>query len=118
MSSFAAQADVLVNVFDIQLSNSRSYRGDDKGIVERHFITLQAEFKPYVGGIVQPVNGKKRLGRRYELDAELTLKSFTEMIIHIVINYNNQHVVKGYDFSEDMPEELSAVPVELWNWGY
>ncbi|MGO0309674.1 Mu transposase C-terminal domain-containing protein [Endozoicomonas acroporae] len=111
------QADVLVNVFDIQLSNSRSYRGDDKGIVERHFNTIQAEFKPYVGGIVEPVNGKKRLGRRYELDAELTLKAFTEMIIHIVINHNNQHVVKGYDFAEDIPEELSAVPVELWNWG-
>ena len=111
------QADVLVNAFNIQLSNSRSYRGDDKGGVERYFNTMQAKFRPYVGGIVEPVNGKKRLGRRYELDAELTLRAFTETVIHIIINYNTRHVVKDYDFSEDMPDDLSAVPLQLWNWG-
>lgn len=111
------QADVLVNVFDIQLSNSRSYRGDDKGVGERHFKSLQAKFRPYVAGVVEPVNGKKRLGRRYELDAELTLHSFTKMMIYMVINYNHQHVVKSYDFAADMPEVLPAVPIQLWNWG-
>jgi hypothetical protein len=111
------QADVLVNAFNIQLSNSRSYRGDDKGGVERYFNTLQTKFRPYIGGIVEPVNGKKRLGRRYELDAELTLHAFTETVIHIIINYNTWHVVKDYDFAEDMPEDLPAVPLQLWNWG-
>jgi hypothetical protein len=111
------QADALVNVFNIQLSNSRSYRGDDKGVVERHFNTLQAKFRPFAGGIVEPVNGKKRLGKDYRLDAELSLHAFTKMIIHIVLHYNKEHVVKGYDFSPDMPEELVANPMELWNWG-
>lgn len=111
------QADALVNVFNIQLSNSRSYRGDDKGVVERHFNTLQAKFRPFAGGIVEPVNGKKRLGKDYRLDAELSLHAFTKMIIHIVLHYNKEHVVKGYDFAPDMPEELVANPLELWNWG-
>ncbi|MCG9731112.1 Mu transposase C-terminal domain-containing protein [Shewanella sp. Isolate13] len=111
------QADVLVNAFNIQLSNSRSYRGDDKGGVERYFNTLQTTFKPYIGGIVEPVNGKKRLGRRYELDAELTLSAFTETVIHIILHYNTRHVVKDYDFAEDMPDDLPAVPLQLWNWG-
>lgn len=111
------QADVLVNAFDIQLSNARSYRGDDKGGVEQFFRTVQATFKPYVGGIVEPINGKKRLGYRYELDAELTLHEFTKIVINIVINYNNFHVVSGYDFAADMPPDLPAVPIELWNWG-
>ncbi|RCU51049.1 transcriptional antiterminator [Corallincola holothuriorum] len=111
------QADVLVNAFNVQLSNSRSYRGDDKGGVERYFNTLQTKFKPYISGIVEPVNGKKRLGRRYELDAELTLAAFTETVIHIIINYNTRHVVKDYDFAKDMPDELPAVPLQLWNWG-
>ncbi|MBL4828758.1 MAG: DDE-type integrase/transposase/recombinase [Aliivibrio sp.] len=111
------QADVLVNAFNIQLSNSRSYRGDDKGGVERYFNTLQTKFRPYVGGIVEPVNGKKRLGYRYELDADLTLHAFTEIVIHIIINYNTRHVVKEYDFAEDMPDDLPAVPTQLWNWG-
>ena len=111
------QADVLVNAFNIQLSNSRSYRGDDKGIVEQTFHYIQAKIRPYVGGIVEPVNGKKRLGYRYELDAELNLKAFTEVIIHIVINHNNHNVISGYDFAYDMPEDLPANPIQLWNWG-
>lgn len=111
------QADTLVNRFGIQLSNSRAYRGDDKGICERHFKTIQAEFKPYVGGVVEPVNGKKRTGKRYELDAELGLSAFTEMMIHLVLRHNNSHVIKGYDFAPDMPDNLPAIPAELWNWG-
>lgn len=111
------QADVLVNRFGIQLSNSRAYRGDDKAICERFFGTIQGKFRPYVGGVVEPVNGKKRNGKRYELDAVLNLREFTEMLINLVIIYNTQHVVEGYDFAPDMPTDLPAVPRELWNWG-
>lgn len=111
------QADVLVNRFNIQLSNSRAYRGDDKAICERFFNTIQSKFRPYVGGVVEPVNGKKRAGKRYELDAELNLSDFTQMLINLVIIYNTQHVVEGYDFAPDMPTDLPAVPRELWNWG-
>ena len=111
------QADVLVNRFNIQLSNSRAYRGDDKAICERFFNTIQGKFRPYVGGVVEPVNGKKRTGKRFELDAELNLSEFTQMLINLVIIYNTQHVVEGYDFAPDMPTDLPAVPRELWNWG-
>lgn len=111
------QADVLVNRFNIQLSNARAYRGDDKGICERAFNTMQAGFRPYAGGIVEPINGKKRIGRRYELDAELSLSAFTELMIRLVINHNTHHVVSGYDLAPDMPDDLPAVPLELWNWG-
>ncbi|WP_323750371.1 Mu transposase C-terminal domain-containing protein [Marinobacter sp.] len=111
------QADVLVNRFNIQLSNSRAYRGDDKAICERFFNTIQSQFRPYVGGVVEPVNGKKRAGKRYELDAQLNLPEFTELLINLVIGYNTQHVVEGYDFAPDMPTDLPAVPRELWNWG-
>lgn len=111
------QADVLVNRFGVQLSNSRAYRGDDKAICERFFNTIQSQFRPYVGGVVEPVNGKKRNGKRYELDAVLNLSEFTEMLINLVIVYNTQHVIGGYDFAPDMPSDLPAVPLDLWNWG-
>lgn len=111
------QADVLVNRFNIKLSNTRAYRGDDKGGVERGFHSVQAQYKPYTPGTVEPVNGKKRTGHRYELDATLTLKAFTKNVIHQVLHHNNRHVVDGYDFAEDMPDNLPAVPIHLWNWG-
>lgn len=111
------QTDVLVNRFNIEIHNSRAYRGDDKAICERFFDTIQSKFRPYVGGVVEPVNGKKRAGKRYELDAVLNLREFTTMLINLVIVYNTRHVVGGYDFAPDMPTDLPAVPRELWNWG-
>ncbi len=111
------QADVLVNRFGVQLSTSRAYRGDDKGIVERYFNTIQTQFRPHVPGLVEPVNGKKRIGKRYELDATLNLRDFSKILIHLVINYNNNHPVDRYDFAPDMPEDLAPIPLELWNWG-
>ena len=111
------QSDVVVNRFGITISNSRSRRGDDKGTVERQFNTTHARLKPYVAGVVEPINGKKRLGKRYELDAELNLEEFTRLIVKLVLHQNMNHVVRNYDFSQDMPTDLPAVPIQLWNWG-
>lgn len=111
------QADVLVNRLGVTLTNTRAYLGSDKGVVERAFKETHAKIKPYAQGVVEPLNGKKRIGFRYELDAELTLEAFTKIVIHYVINHNLKHVVEGYDFAADMPAELPANPLELWNWG-
>lgn len=75
--------DILVNRFGITLSNTRAYHGDDKGIVEESFNTMHADILPYVNGKVDPVNGKKKAGKRNELSAKLTLFDFTKMVIVI-----------------------------------
>lgn len=111
------QADVLVNRLGISLTNTRAFRGSDKGIVERAFREMHSSIKPYAQGVVEPLNGKKRIGHRYELDAELSLTAFTKIVIHHVINHNNSHVITKYDFSPDMPTDLAAKPIDLWNWG-
>ncbi|MGO2342970.1 MAG: Mu transposase C-terminal domain-containing protein [Vibrio litoralis] len=111
------QADVLVNRLGISLTNTRAYRGSDKGVVERAFKEMHAKIKPYAQGVVEPLNGKKRIGHRYELDAELTLRAYTKIVIHHVINHNTTHVVTKYDFAPDMPTDLVSKPIELWNWG-
>ncbi|MFA0141064.1 Mu transposase C-terminal domain-containing protein [Vibrio kanaloae] len=111
------QADVLVNRLGISLTNTRAYRGSDKGVVERAFKEMHANIKPYAQGVVEPLNGKKRIGHRYELDAELTLAAFTKIVIHHVINHNTTHVVTEYDFAPDMPTDLASKPIDLWNWG-
>ncbi|MDW2001558.1 Mu transposase C-terminal domain-containing protein [Vibrio sp. 2304] len=111
------QADVLVNRLGISLTNTRAYRGSDKGVVERAFKEMHAHIKPYAQGVVEPLNGKKRTGHRYELDAELSLTAFTKIVIHHVINHNTTHVVTEYDFASDMPTDLASKPIDLWNWG-
>lgn len=109
--------DILVNRFGITLSNTRAYHGDDKGIVEQSFHTMHTDILPYVDGKVEPVNGKKKAGKRNELSANLTLFDFTKMVIVSEINRNTTMPLKSYDFESDMPTDLPPIPVRLWQWG-
>lgn len=109
--------DILVNRFGITLSNTRAYRGDDKGIVEKSFHMMHVDILPYVEGKVEPINGKKKAGKRTELSANLTLYDFTKMVIISEINRNTSIPLEGYDFESDMPTDLPAIPVKLWHWG-
>ncbi|PCC14197.1 Mu transposase C-terminal domain-containing protein [Pseudoalteromonas sp. JB197] len=109
--------DILVNRFGITLSNTRAYRGNDKGIVEKSFDTMHVDILPYVEGKVQPFNGKKKAGKRNELSANLTLFDFTKMVIVSEINRNTTTPLKDYDFESDMPTSLAPIPVKLWLWG-
>lgn len=109
--------DILVNRFGITLSNTRAYRGNDKGIVEKSFDTMHVDILPYVEGKVQPFNGKKKAGKRNELLANLTLFDFTKMVIVSEINRNTTTPLKSYDFESDMPTDLAPIPVKLWRWG-
>lgn len=109
--------DILVNRFGITLSNTRAYHGDDKGIVEQSFHTMHVDILPYIDGKVEPVNGKKKAGKRNELSANLTLFDFTKMVIVSEINRNTTIPLKSYDFETDMPTSLPPIPVQLWKWG-
>jgi len=46
------QIESLESNFSIRVENTPPYRGDAKGIVERNFRTLQADFKPFAPGVV------------------------------------------------------------------
>jgi len=109
--------EVISQAFNIEIQNTPPYRADWKGIVERQFKTIQAKFKPYVEGMVECTITKKRGGRDYRLDAELTLTEFTRVIIECVLEYNNSHLLSSYDRDKGMPAELPLNPLAIWNWG-
>lgn len=109
--------EVLSQAFHIDIQNTPSHRADWKGVVERHFRTLQAKFQPYVEGYVTGDIGVKRGGHDYRLDAELTLSEFTRLVIACVVEYNTSHAMKNYDPDKDMPPDLPHNPLALWNWG-
>ena len=111
------QADALARNFRINLEATPPYRGDAKGVVERYFRTIQAEFKPYAPGVVQGHKIKKHGERDYRLDAKLSLRDFREIILNQVIFHNQSQVLSKYDRAEDMPEDLPSIPIQLWRWG-
>ncbi len=109
--------EVLSEALFINVQNTPSFRADWKGIVEQQFRTLQADFKPYVEGYVTNTIVKKRGGSDYRLDAELTLRDITRIIINCVIIYNTTHTMGYYDPDRDIPTDLPLIPLALWNWG-
>ncbi|MBJ6966181.1 transposase, partial [Vibrio cholerae] len=81
----------------VRIENTPPYRGDAKGIVERHFRTIQADFKPFAPGVVAGTTIKKRGGKDYRLDATLTLDDFTKIIIGSILHRNQSSVLVKYD---------------------
>ncbi|WP_020405486.1 Mu transposase C-terminal domain-containing protein [Hahella ganghwensis] len=111
------QIESLESSYHVRLENTPPYRGDAKGIVERNFRTLQAEFKPFAPGVVTGPTVKKRGGRNYWLDGKLTISEFKEIIVSSIIMRNFVDPLSKYDRCMDMPADLPSVPVHLWNWG-
>tara|TARA_R110001592_G_scaffold135108_1_gene351042 strand:- start:17709 stop:19784 length:2076 start_codon:yes stop_codon:yes gene_type:complete len=111
------QIEGLESSFLIRIENTPPYRGDAKGIVERNFRSLQAEFKPFAPGVVSGTTVKKRGGKNYWLDGKLTVSEFKEIIVSSIIMHNFVDPMEKYDRSEDMPAMLPSIPVHLWNWG-
>ncbi|WP_018277471.1 Mu transposase C-terminal domain-containing protein [Teredinibacter turnerae] len=111
------QIESLESSFKVRIENTPPYRGDAKGIVERRFRTLQAEFKGFTPGEVIGPIVKKRGGKNYWLDGVLTISEFTEIIVSSIVMRNFIDPMTKYDRAQDMPSDLPSIPVHLWNWG-
>lgn len=111
------QIESLESCFSVRIENTPPYRGDAKGVVERYFRTVQADFKPFAPGVVTENMVRRRGGRDYRLDAVLTVHEFREIILESVLFHNRFHVLIKYDRSIDMPADLEMTPLSLWNWG-
>lgn len=111
------QIENLENSLAVRLENTPPYRGDAKGIVERHFRTMHASFGAFMPGHVTGNLVKKRGGVDYRLDAKLTVTDFTQIVLSSVLQHNRSAVLEKYDRDSDMPTELPNTPLQLWRWG-
>ncbi|MCW8093219.1 Mu transposase C-terminal domain-containing protein [Alteromonas sp. ASW11-130] len=110
------QAESLVNTYNVRIENAKARRGDAKGIVEQRFRTIQADFIPYTPGAVTTETVKKRGGKDYRLDAQLTLRQLEEILV-LLIYKHNLNVMSKYDADSGIPESLPRTPKNLWQWG-
>lgn len=107
----------LISGLNIKISNTASYRGDMKAIVERYFRTIHAKIKPFVPGFVGG-DFAQRGGKDYRLDAKLDIHQFTKLIIKCILYHNNHHYLSTYNREEMMIEDdIKPIPINLWDWG-
>lgn len=111
------QIESLEKAFGVRIENTPPYWGDAKGIVERYFRTLQAEFKPFAPGVVTGSRIRKQGGKDYRLDATLTLDDFTRIMLASILHRNQYAVLPKYDRDADMPNDMALTPLNIWNWG-
>lgn len=110
------QIESLEKIFHVQIGNTPPYRGDAKGIVERSFKTIQEDFKPFAPGVVTGSTIKKRGDSDYRLDAKLSIKDFSRIVLSSILYHNRFKVLKHYDRDADIPSDMPLTPLNLWNW--
>ncbi|MCY9661297.1 DDE-type integrase/transposase/recombinase [Paenibacillus chondroitinus] len=107
----------LIDALGVAVENTAPYRADWKGIVEQQFRLLNSRTVHFIPGAVKE-RERERGQRDYRLDAKLTLREFTQIIIGHVLHHNNYHHMQGYKRSEFMVvDDVPAIPRELWLWG-
>ena len=109
-------ADLLVNQLNIRIENMPPYRGDLKGIIERHFHLTNVDMAHLPGKMGKDFG--QRCAADYRLNARLTLNEFIAIIIHYVLLYNNYHYLEEYGKTMQMRQmRIRPVPRDLWNFG-
>lgn len=111
------QVSYLIDGLGVRLESAPPRRGDAKGIVERAFSAFQAVFKPYLPGMVEGSRVKKHGEKDYRVDAVISKRDFTEIILHAILMHNLRKPLEKYDRAADIPTDVPSIPIELWNWG-
>jgi hypothetical protein len=110
-------ANIVTQNLNIKIENAAPFRPDWKGIVERHFRIINEKVKPFIPGAVD-IDFNQRGGRDYRLDSKLDLDQFTQIVIHMILHHNNQHMLRDYPRTVEMiADEVLPIPAKLWQWG-
>jgi hypothetical protein len=107
----------MISSLHIKISNTASFRGDEKSLIERFFRTTNTYIKPFIPGVISE-DFKTRGGKDYRLDGKLDIFQFTQIIIKIILYHNNHSWLKNYNREEMMiNDDIELIPAKLWNWG-
>lgn len=106
----------LINNLNITIENTSPYRGDFKGIVERFFRTMNERIESFLPGAVMK-DYRRRGDPDYRLEAKLTLKEITEVVVRCVLLHNICEVEKYTLTPEIIRDGVKPIPLDLWNWG-
>ena len=102
----------------VTVINLPPYRPELKGAVEKFFDLLQNSYKPYLKGkgVIEP-DFQERGAHDYRKDACLTMTEFEKIVLHCIIYYNSQRIIKGFPYTDVMlANEVKPYANAIWNW--
>lgn len=112
------RGDVLISEFNCTVETAAPHRADWKGIVEQRFHMTNVRIGPYVPGHVD-ISYRGRGAKDYRFSARLTLDDLTEIMIGLILEYNNTHELTGLDLDPDADAKgIPKIPLNLWRFGF
>lgn len=109
-------ADLLCKHLGIAVENAPPYRGDLKGIIEKHFDLINIDMAALPGKVEKDF--RQRCAKDYRLESALDLYEFTAIIIRCVLWYNNYHYMEAFRKTRQMRQlHVKPVPREIWEFG-
>lgn len=103
----------------VKVINLPSYRPELKGMVEKFFDVVQANYKKHLKGkgVIEP-DYQERGAHDYRKDACLTMVDFEKIILHCIIYYNSQRIIENFPYTESMiAANVKPYASCIWNWG-
>lgn len=115
--------DWLAGKLSVTFEQTSAERGDLKGAIETLFHWSDVEWSRTTPGRAQSPRYRSRGRRKDELaDAAAgrldTVWEFERKVIEFILNWNNDHVLVGYDADPDMVAAgVARVPSDMFEWG-
>jgi len=103
----------------VKIINLPSYRPELKGMVEKFFDVVQANYKKHLKGkgVIEP-DYQERGAHDYRKDACLTMVDFEKIILHCIIYYNSKRIIENFPYTEAMlAQNVKPYASCIWNWG-
>lgn len=115
--------DWLAGRLSITFEQASAERGDLKGAVESLFQWSDVEWSRTTLGRVRSPRYRSRSMRKDDMDLAAqgkldTIWEFERKVIDFILNWNNNHVLSGYDADPDMVAAgVARVPTDMFEWG-
>lgn len=103
----------------VTVVNLPAYRPELKGPVEKFFDLIQESYKKHLKGkgVIEP-DYQERGAHDYRKDACLTMIDFEKIMLHCIIYYNSQRIIKHFPYTEAMiAADAKPYASCIWNWG-
>lgn len=113
-SEYASENFEQLTDLGVSIINLPAYRPELKGAVEKFFDVIQSLYKPQLlgKGVIES-DFQERGSHDYRRDACLTLEQFEKIILHCILYYNTQRIIKNSPLIE---QSIPPHSCNIWNY--
>lgn len=113
-SEYASENFEQLTDLGVSIINLPAYRPELKGAVEKFFDVIQSLYKPQLlgKGVIES-DFQERGSHDYRRDACLTLEQFEKIILHCILYYNTQRIIKNSPLIE---QNIPPHSCDIWSY--